>query len=45
MGELKGGFNVCVPPHELVTVKVPVVGGFVKLTAPVKPNVLVADAH
>lgn len=33
-GEVKGALNVCEPPHELVTVKVPVAGGLLKVKFP-----------
>jgi len=31
---VKGALNVCEPPQELVTVRVPVVGGETKVTVP-----------
>jgi hypothetical protein len=37
---VKGALNVCVPPQELVTVKVPELGGLLNVTFPESVNKL-----
>ena len=44
-GLVKGALNTCVPPHEFVTVSVPLAGAFVKVIFPFKVKVFVPELH
>lgn len=44
-GLVKGGLNTWLPPQELLTVKIPELGGLEKVTVPVRSYVLKVGLH